>query len=354
MDTSVSPRVAILDASIAAVLPRLDLSSLAGQRLFITGGTGFFGLWLLSALRVLNGQGVEVQACVLSRNPIAFLSRHPQFNDQPWLKFITGNVTNFEIPVDRFDLLLHAATETSMEAHAAPINMFDNITNGTRRVLQLARSCGVRRVLLISSGAVYGLQPPLLLHQPEDSMTACSPLLSSSAYGEGKRVMELMGAILQKEGGVDVVVARCYAFCGPGLPIDGHFAMGNFIRDALFGNQITVKGDGSAIRSYLFGADLVAWLLYLLIKGKGGVAYNVGSDEPISIKRLAETVRDVLAPNIPITILNERVTSAGGEDRYVPSIAQAKALGCAPWTTLQESLILTRDFLLSQEKRHLN
>jgi dTDP-glucose 4,6-dehydratase len=339
-------QVTILDTSITQVLPHLDLRSLARQRLFITGGTGFFGIWLLSALRVLNLQGVAIQVTVLSRNPEAFLLRHPHFREQSWLSFLLGDVCDFSIPPQEFDLLLHGATETSMAAHAEPTRMFDNIINGTRQVLDLARKCGVRRVLLISSGAVYGKQPPHQIHQPDDSQSACNPLTASSAYGEGKRVMELMGAMLQQESGIECVTARCFAFCGPGLPLDGHFAIGNFIRDALYREQITVQGDGSSLRSYLYGADLAAWLLYLLLNGEAGMAYNVGSDQALTIKELAERVRDVLSPGKQIEILQAAEASQSSRNCYVPAIDRARALGCMPWTTLDESLKFTANYLM--------
>jgi dTDP-glucose 4,6-dehydratase len=337
-------QVSILDASIAAVLPRLDLRSLAGQRLFITGGTGFFGLWLLSVLRALHEQAVSVEVCVLSRDPAAFLSHHPHFRDQSWLSFIAGNVRDFQIPERQFDLLLHAATETSMAAHAAPNQMFDDIVFGTRQVLHLAQLGGVRRMLLISSGAVYGPQLPSLTHQPDDSQLACSPLLPGSAYGEGKRVMELMGAMLQQSTGIESITARCFTFCGPGLPLDGHFAIGNFVCDALFGEQIIVQGDGSPMRSYLHGADLAVWLLYMLINGQAGESYNVGSDEALSIRDLALRVRDLLAPGKPVRFLGRDETGLLVRQRYVPAITRARALGCTPWTSLEESLRLTAEY----------
>jgi nucleoside-diphosphate-sugar epimerase len=325
-------------------MSHLDLRSLDGQRLFITGGTGFFGLWLLSALRVLNGQAISVDVCVLSRDPAGFLSYHPQFRDQSWLSFISGNVRDFQIPDGQFDFLLHAATETSKSAHANPTQMFDDIVLGTSHVLDLAERSGVRRMLLISSGAVYGPQPTGLTHLPDEFQMACNPLLPASSYGEGKRVMELMGAMLQHSTGIESITARCFAFCGPGLPLNGHFAIGNFVRDALFGDQITVEGDGSPMRSYLYGADLAVWLLHLLLNGKAGESYNVGSDEALSIKDLALRVRDVLAPEKSVKVLQEGGTEPQLRQRYVPSISRARALGCKPWSSLDESIFFSGDF----------
>lgn len=337
-------QILILDTSIAAVLSRLELGDLDGKRLFITGGTGFFGLWLLTALRALNKQAISLEVCVLSRDPARFLTYHPQFRDQTWLSFITGNIRDFKIPDRQFDFLLHAATETSMEAHADPTKMFENIVLGTNHIFDFAKTCGVRRMLLISSGAVYGPQPLSLTHQPDDSQMACNTLLPGSAYGEGKRVMELMGAILQQNNGIESITARCFAFCGPGLPLNGHFAIGNFVRDALFNNEIIVKGDGSPMRSYLYGADLAVWLLYLLIKGRAGESYNVGSDDALSIKDLAVKVRDILSPGKVVKVLEKKITEPLVRQRYVPEINRARMLGCEPWTTIDESLLYTSDY----------
>ncbi len=337
-------QVLLLDTSIEAVLTRLDLRGLRGKRLFVTGGTGFFGLWLLSTLRALHKRAIQVEVCVLSRNPEQFIACHPQFRNQTWLNFISGNVRDFKIPDRQFDLLIHAATETSMSAHANPTQMFDDIVLGTRHVLDFAQKRGVRRILLISSGAVYGPQPPGVTHQPDNSLLACNTLLPSSAYGEGKRVMELMGAMLQRSAGIESITARCFAFCGPGIPLNGHFAFGNFVRDALFRDRITVQGDGSPMRSYLYGADLAIWLLTLLINGRGGESYNVGSDYALSISDLALKVRDALSPGKDVEILEAATSEPRLQQRYVPAITRARVLGCAPWTTLDESLRYTARF----------
>lgn len=344
LDTQAEAQCAILDVSVSKVLPYLDQRSLTGKRLFITGGTGFFGLWLLSVLRMIHMRGVEVEVTVLSRNPEAFLDRHPQFKDQSWLDFIIGDVRDFVIPSRQFDFLLHAATETSMSAHANSLQMFDDIVFGTRRSLQLAKSTGVSRVLLISSGAVYGHQPPHLFRQPDDSLMACDPWQAGSAYGEGKRVMELMGGILQEETGIACLSARCFSFCGPGIPLDAHFAIGNFIRDAIHKGEITIKGDGTAMRSYLFGADLAVWLLQLLLKGTPGNSYNVGSDEGLSMVDLAHRVRDLLAPKTKVRVLNNFKPLKYNHNLYVPDITRSKSIGCKIWTSLNDSIKITASY----------
>lgn len=331
----------IVDSSIENIINRLDFSSLAGQKIFITGGTGFFGFWLLTTIKLLNKKGFDIDVCVLSRNPNKFLKNKPQFSDLPWLNFISGDVIDFDVEKSDYNLIIHAATETSKEAHSNSSKMLDDIYFGTRQILQLAKKSGTQRILLISSGAVYGSQPNNLTHQPDNSRIACDTLKSSSAYGEGKRLMEILGILASEKQKIEPIIARCFTFCGPELPLDAHFAIGNFIRDAMFKEAIYVQGDGASIRSYLYGADLAAWLLYLLKNGKTNLSYNVGSDQAISIKDLAFRVKEILAPNKPV-IFNENIknSSVGGEI-YVPEIKRAREIGCEPWTSLDQSINYT-------------
>jgi UDP-glucuronate decarboxylase len=121
---------------------------------------------------------------------------------------------------------------------------------------------------------------------------------------------------------LNTVIGRCFAFVGPDLPLDVHFAIGNFIRDALRGDGITVAGDGTPLRTYLHQEDLAEWLWTLLLRGRSGEAYNVGSDEVISIEQLAHLVRDILAPDKPVRILG-RATDTGLRNKYVPDIGKA-------------------------------
>jgi nucleoside-diphosphate-sugar epimerase len=335
-------RAQVVESSIRAVIHHLDSELFERKKIFITGGTGFFGLWLLSTLKLLNDDGINFQVTVLSRDPRRFIANNPQWDNQTWLSFIQGDVKSFESPKAHFDYLIHAATDTSRVAHSDPLAIFSDVVDGTKRVLDYAVNSGIRRALLTSSGAVYGSQPADMDRIPDEAQFACQSMNTLSAYGEGKRVMEFMASVYANKYGLEPVSARCFAFIGPGLPLDQHFAVGNFIRDALYKRQISIKGNGLAIRSYLYAADLAVWLLKLLTSGKPNLSYNVGSEKYLNMRELAEIVRNELSPSKEISIQSDHITIQDPRSVYVPSITRAREqLSLDDWTPLVDAIRLT-------------
>jgi dTDP-glucose 4,6-dehydratase len=142
-----------------------------------------------------------------------------------------------------------------------------------------------------------------------------------------KRAAEHLCALYRQAHGLETVVARCFAFVGPDLPLDVHFAIGNFIRDALTAEAIVVNGDGLPLRSYMHQDDLAHWLTVLLQRGVAGEAYNVGSPEALSVGELAHRVRDLLAPGKPVRILAQGDPAATTRNGYIPNVDKARALG---------------------------
>src|SRR5262249_19404769 len=138
-----------------------------------------------------------------------------------------------------------------------------------------------------------------------------------SVYGKAKLRAEKTAIAAGTAAGLDVVIARGFAFVGPHLPLDAHFAIGNFIRDALSGGPIQVRGDGTPVRSYLYAADMTIWLLRILFRGTAGTAYNVGSEEAIRVADLARLVAEELGPGLEVEIAQPAQGSP--PDRYVPS-----------------------------------
>jgi dTDP-glucose 4,6-dehydratase len=311
------------------------VADMQGGRIFLTGGTGFFGRWLLALLARAQRE-FDIGVTVLTRDPEKFRNRCPDLAAQQFIKLIRGDVRAFEFPEGRFSHIIHAATDTSAAADADATTLMESIIDGAKRVLEFAATAGVRRFLYVSSGAVYGVQPMDVELLPEDYRGACDPLDPRSAYGQAKRMAEQICACAPARGGPEIVIARAFAFVGPGLPLDAHFAIGNFIRDAVAERDIVISGDGSPLRSYLYAGDLAAWLFTLLARGEAGTAYNVGSDKTISIASLAHTVAALSSQEGRVTIMGE--DNGGPRSRYAPSIDRARGLGLDVWTPLEESI----------------
>ena len=291
----------------------------------LTGGTGFFGRALLRNWISQEQSGEKISCvCVLSRNPQSFLNKYPEFADHSWLHFHQGDILNpVSLPdVELFSHVLHAATDSTFGPKLTPLERYIQIVDGTRNMLEYAVSKHIPRFLLTSSGGVYGPQPASMEFIPEDYNGMPDPLKPEHAYSVAKRNAEHLCALYRDKFGLQTVVARCFAFVGRDLPLDAHFAIGNFIRDALNGDEIVVSGDGSAVRTYLDQRDLARWLTKMLINGIDGEAYNVGSDVPITIKDLANLVRDILAPHKSVRIAKQSSTNKL-HNRYVPSILKA-------------------------------
>jgi dTDP-glucose 4,6-dehydratase len=241
--------------------------------------------------------------------------------------------------------VIHAATAASArQAAEAPLEMLSTILAGTERTLEFAATHGAARFLLTSSGAVYGRQPSTITHISESYAGAPDPLDPGSVYAEGKRSAELMCALYQKTAGIECAIARCWAFCGPHLPLDAHFAIGNFIGNVLRKQPISILGDGTPRRSYLYGADLAIWLWTMLFRAPSLTPINVGSDEDLSIQELAQMVAQTLDPDTVIKTAGSPVPGAP-PSRYVPSVNRAKELlGLVQIVSLEESIRRTADW----------
>ncbi len=338
------PRHPVVQGRLARLLPWLDADAFDGRTVFVTGGTGFFGYWLLSLFDLLAQRGIALQVRALSRAPAHFAARAPYLATRPWLTWVSGDIRDFHDDAPA-DFILHAATDTHADAHRNPLVIMDDILLGTRHTLSHAKAAGAARMLFVSSGAVYGPQPADVTHLREDATFACDACHPASAYGEAKRAAEQWSLQFGRQHGIAIPVARCFAFVGAGLPLNGHFAIGNFIGDALAGRPIQVGGDGTPLRSYLYGADLAIWLLQLLARGEHARAYNVGSDEAVAIGALADTVRSVLASPHPVRIVRQGADNAQ-RNRYVPSIERARhELGLDVWTPLPEAICLIAEAL---------
>jgi nucleoside-diphosphate-sugar epimerase len=352
MSQSVATSPVLLREDLHSVLihARNAWEQLRGERIFVTGGTGFFGKWLLESFAIANAElDLDAELLTLTRHKQRFLSEMPHLAERGDVQLHEGDVRTFEFPDGEFSYVIHAATDASAALNEGdPLAMFDVVVSGTRRVIDFAERCKARRMLLASSGAVYGKQPRGMIHVSEDYPGGPDPFSRAAAYGEGKRVAEWLCSEAHHRTGIEISIARCFAFVGPFLPLDRHFAIGNFLENALKGGPVVVRGTGRDLRSYMYAADLAIWLWSILTNGRTCHPYNVGSDTAMSIAEVAQSVAKLA--NCDVEVRGNLQAASDNVSCYVPSIERAREeLGLSIHTGYQTAI--ERTFNWYRERR---
>ena len=284
--------------------------------ILILGGSGFVGSTLRSVLN--RNTTNEITIASSRQSELHDLHTNPRFRSVKW------DVKNHADITPNFDVIIHAATPASAVMNSTnPSEMLEIIVNGMKNVISFAAAHQKPpTVLLTSSGAVYGTIPHGIKGIPEDAPVSTDSLEESSAYAYGKRAAELLLSAATSSGICRGLIARMFAFSGVHLPLDRHFAVGNFVQDVVSSQTITIRSDGSSIRSYLDGEDMAAWLIRIIEVGDPKAVYHVGSERAISIRELAVLVGHryelLFSSPVNIQILGQH-SPLDGATSYVPS-----------------------------------
>jgi len=330
-----------------------DWSKFKNARIFMTGGTGFFGTWMLSALLAADKQlELHLEITVLSRCPENFKRNHPYIACAHNLKFVEGDITSFDFPAGIYDFIFHFAATSAKATFDGEdqLKKLEMLYFGTKRVLDFAVAAGIKKILFTSSGVVYG--PMEEEQEGVDENFRGSPDISQpdAALGEGKRIAEYLFAYYHEKYGISYGIARCFSFIGPHLPLDIHYAAGNFLKSCIDGKDIVISGNGRPIRSYLYIADATTWLIKIITAKDQKSIYNVGSSRSISIKELAGVIKKTLNTNNKIIICNKQNTFDNfTRNIYIPKLSLIKEnLLVNEWTNLEESIKKMAEFHLKK------
>lgn len=332
----------IADLETCTRVSSADITRWERARILVTGGTGFLGRWIVGTiLWAANRLGLRFDLTLVTRSTTL-----EALSDWPHVEVLQGDLQHWT-PPGSYDLVIHGAANSSApigHRDGTPVSMASTIIDGTRRVIDSASRTGAR-LLFLSSGAVYGRQ---FTPVSESTNAGPDPLEPLSSYGEAKRVGENYCAIATADGSIEAIVARLFAFVGPGIPLDAHYAVGNFLGDVSAGRPIEVLGDGRPLRSYLYTGDLAEWCWALISRGQPGRAYNVGSPEAISIVDLARRVSGLVEPNVSVEV---RGTPTDTPPLcYVPVTDRARMeLGLEPRTPLGEALKRTLGYVVANQ-----
>lgn len=322
-----------------------ELGKLVGaNKFFVTGATGVFGGWFLEYFNWVHTRKLGTPI-------VTILSRHPNSYYFKFMNTVIGDIRDFVVPESPFEYLLHLAAPSARDTFQGMSDLakLEQLYFGTKRVLEVSESLVRKRSLIASSGAIYGGFPA---HHtmPISEENRNAPLSSEDGIGLalGKRVGEFLCQEAVRAKNCDLSIARLFSFVGPGLPVDIHYAIGNFVDKAVRGEEIVITGDGKPSRSYMFLGDMVYWLLTILIKGKNGSDYNVGSTTNVTMSELAQKIKNLVNVDITVSVLGKTNKTSGNPINYfyTPDVSKAKTtLGLKELTSLDEALTTYIDYL---------
>jgi nucleoside-diphosphate-sugar epimerase len=317
---------------------------LRNERLFLTGATGFFGIWLLESFAFANDRfGLNAKITILSRDPAQFRIRFPRLASHLGIEIIRGDIKSFSFPDGSFKYVIHAAASTQVDrSPESQIQVYADNIQGMMRALEFASATSAQRFLFTSSGAVYGPQPVPLSGLHEQLACEIDSSGGGSAYPLSKLVAEQLSLLHSQRHYFDVVIARCFAFVGPHLPLNGRYAIGNFLLDAINRRDIHIKGDGTAVRSYLYAADLAVWLWTMLFRGMNRQVYNLGSTVEYSMMELANLISETVGGGLAVAISGAGQAVPAAPPRYVPDTRLARQeLQLEEWCSTAEAISRT-------------
>ena len=334
------------DLNFIFIKCKYEFDLLTNKSLLITGGTGFFGKWFLELIFYANkNYNTNILTTLITRNENRFLLENPHFKNNKFLKIIQIDILDLKKINHKFDFLLHMAATSAIETFngETDTNKTRTLFNGAKNIMEIAIENNISKILFTSSGVVYGSSSKDM--KSESDVSHSIELEKRNGLAKGKILAEDVISNLSLKNNINFKIARCFSFVGPYLPLNIHYAIGNFINDATFKDKIIINGNGSPYRSYLYISDTIIWLIKLLVGNDEGV-FNVGSERRIQIIELANMVRDLIDPSKKIIIQENEIHEGNFKrDIYLPDTTKIReALKVKEWTSLEDAILKTTKF----------
>lgn len=277
----------------AIVACPLDWERFRGKTVLVAGGSGLLATYMVETLLWLNTvSGMDCRVICLVRNLAKARARFSGYAGQPGLSFVVADVSE-GVPVkQRCDFIIHAASLASPRSFGTdPVGTMTANLQGTSHLLNLARAWGSEGFLLFSSGEVYGQVRPEDVPTREPDYGYLDILNPRSCYAESKRAAETLAACYAQQFQVPCTIVRPFHTYGPGMAPDDGRVFADFVRDIVHRRNVSLHGDGKAVRAFCYLSDGARAFFTILLKGRPGQAYNAGNPAAAcSIGELADTL----------------------------------------------------------------
>lgn len=323
----------------------LSWNKFKNTKVLITGASGMLGSYMMEVLIELKKRGYEIDIYALVRNP-------QKLSDEalPYITIIKQSVSE-PIKTDiAFDYVIHTASPASpLIMREDPVGTIAANTLGTYNTLNLAKEGSGKGYLFISSREIYGQPYADQKVFTEETYGFVDPLNSRSCYPEGKKAAETMCVCFKEQYGVNSKIARLAHTFGPGMSIEDGRVQADFLKNVVNDEDIVLKSEGTAIRTYTYVGDAVLALFYILLDSDD-VVYNISSEEStVSIRQLAETLVEAYPErNLKLVFDIPKDNGNSGCAPFTLGVLgsdKLKALGWKPMYSLEEGLKRTVEFL---------
>jgi UDP-glucuronate decarboxylase len=333
------------------VSAQLPWQALSGATVLVTGAAGFLPAYMVETLLFLNSASIlaaPARIIGLVRNATRARTRFAPYLQRRDLKIVEQNVAD-PLRIDApLDYVIHAASPASPAAYLAdPVGTLSANVLGTHHLLNAARTHAVKSFLFFSSGAIYGNLEGKTAPIGEHDMGVLDPADDRASYQESKRMGETMAVAWARQFGVPTRIVRPWHTYGPGMRLDDGRVFADFVRDALNGGPIVVKGDGRARRCFCYLADATLGFFTVLLKGGDGEAYNVANpDGECGIGQLADRLAVLYRDQgLAVAYLNRSRFSGDclPVTPILPNVGKLERLGWRPTSSIEAGFKRTID-----------
>ena len=274
---------------------------LKGKTVLIAGGKGFLGTYFKNVLIQINETLSKPMKIIIMDSLITSKEKNDEKN--PNIEFLEQDISqSFEIQND-IDYIIHTASIASPPTYRKfPIKTVDVNYEGTKNLLELAKEKKITSMLFLSSSEIYG--DPEIFPTPESYVGKVSCTGPRACYDESKRLAETISILYFQQYNVPVKIARPFNVYGPYLNLNDGRIIPDFMNNAINKSQIIIHSDGTPTRSFCYASDAISGFFKLLFSNHNGIICNVGNDEEVSVKNVANIIQNIM--NKPISIKMEK------------------------------------------------
>jgi len=311
---------------------------LEGKTILIAGGKGFLGTYFTNVLKQINEILSKPMKIIIMDNLITAKDKESNVNSNVTL--IEQDISkSFDFP-DELHYIIHAASIASPPTYRKfPIKTVDVNYQGTKNLLEVARKKKIKSMLFLSSSEIYG--DPEIIPTPESYLGKVSCTGPRACYDESKRLAETISNLYFQQYEVPVKIARPFNVYGPYLNLDDGRIIPDFMSNAIKKSEIIIHSDGTPTRSFCYVSDAIRAFLKLLFSEHNGVTFNVGNDEEISVKDVANMIQKIMEVPISIKLIESKDPNYTKDNpqRRCPDLSLLKnSVNYAPEINFEEGL----------------